>query len=62
MQNIELNNEELAVLKDVLRHTLEELDVEVFRTDTHSFKEMLKHRRGVIEHVLDRLQGVPVSA
>ncbi|HWQ92149.1 MAG TPA: hypothetical protein VN673_10790 [Clostridia bacterium] len=59
MQTIELTTEEAGVLRDLLTHTISEMDVEVFRTDTHSFKEMLKHRRETLEHILNRL-GNPV--
>src|SRR5579859_6903149 len=55
MQKLELTLEEAEVLKEVLQHGLTEVDVEVFRTDTRDFKEMLKHRRDL----LDALQKVP---
>jgi hypothetical protein len=61
MQKFELTTEEAEVLRDILQHNLNELDVEVFRTDTHDFKEMLRHRRDVIERILGRL-AVPAAA
>jgi hypothetical protein len=54
MQNFEFSTEEVEVLRDILQHNLSEIDVEVFRTDTHDFKEMLKHRRDIIQHILGR--------
>ena len=61
MQCIEFTPEELDVLREVLQHKLEQADVEMFRTDTHDFKQMLKHRQEVMEHVLAKLTA-PVSS
>ena len=62
MQKIELTSEEAEILRDILQYNLKEIDIEVFRTDTHDFKEKLKHRRHVIEHLLGRLMvGTAVS-
>jgi hypothetical protein len=60
MQCIEFTTEELEVLREVLQHKLKEAGVEMFRTDTHDFKQMLKHRQEVMEHVLAKL-STPVS-
>jgi hypothetical protein len=62
MQNFELTAEELEVLRDILQHNLSEIDVEVFHTDTHDFKEMLKRRRNTVEHLLAKLPGSAVHA
>ena len=62
MQNFEFSPEELEVLREVLQHGLNEIDVEVFRTDTHDFKEMLKHRRQIMEHILAKLSPTAVGA
>ncbi len=62
MQNIELTPEEQEVLRDVVQHNLTEVDVEVFRTDTHDFKEMLKHRRDILEHILTKLSAFAIGA
>ncbi len=61
MQNFEFTPEELEVLREVVQHGISEIDVEVFRTDTHDFKEMLKHRRDVLEHILNKLSPTPVA-
>ena len=61
MQSIEFTPEELDVLREVLQHKLEEAGVEMFRTDTHDFKQMLKHRQQVMEHVLAKI-STPVSS
>ena len=62
MQRLELTQEELDVLREVLTHCTSEIDVEVFRTDTRDFKEMLKHRREILEHILSKVSAAPVSA
>lgn len=62
MQKLELTLEEAEVLKEVLQHGLTEVDVEVFRTDTHDFKEMLKHRRGLLERIQQKLVALPMAA
>ena len=62
MQNLEFTAEEQEVLKDVLRHDIDEIEIEVFRTDTHDFKQMLKHRRALLEHMLSKLSATQVPA
>lgn len=62
MQNFEFTSEELGVLREVLQHSISEIDVEVFRTDTHEFKEMLKRRREVLERLLGKFAASPVAA
>ncbi|HWX22128.1 MAG TPA: hypothetical protein VN578_19680 [Candidatus Binatia bacterium] len=61
MQHTEFSSDELEVLREVLQHAVSEIDVEVFRTDTHEFKEMLKRRREVLEHILAKLSAVPAT-
>jgi hypothetical protein len=62
MQNFEFTVEEVEVLRDILQHNLSEIDVEVFRTDTHDFKEMLKRRRTTLEHLLAKIPAPAVAA
>ena len=62
MKNFEFTAEELEVLREILQHNLNEIDVEVFRTDTHDFKEMLKRRRDTVEHLLAKLPASAVAA
>jgi hypothetical protein len=62
MQHFEFTPEEVETLRDVMKHGLAEIDVEVFRTDTHDFKEMLKHRRTVLEHILAKLPAEAMAA
>ena len=61
MQNIELTTEESEVLREFLQHKLDEADVEMFRTDTYDYKQMLKHRRDVLQHVLAKVSGIRVE-
>ena len=62
MQKIEFTPEEIKILHEVLEHQINEVEVEVFRTDTHDFKEMLKHRRQILEKILAKLSAAVVAA
>ena len=62
MHNLQLSTEEVEALREVLSHLVADMGVEVSRTDTREYKEMLKHRRELLERVLDRLNTVPVTA
>ena len=55
MQNGELTYDESEVLREVLQHAVNELDIEIGRTDTHDFKEKLKQRRLILENLLSKL-------
>jgi hypothetical protein len=59
MQKLEFSSDELDLLREMLQHALSEIDVEVFRTDTHDFKTMLKGRRELMEQILAKLSAVP---
>ena len=61
MQTLELTAPELEVLREVLQHELTQMEVEVFRTDSPDFKEMLKRRRGVLELLVAKLSSTPVA-
>lgn len=61
MKTVEFTSEELEILKQLIQHVLSDMEIEVFRTDTRDFKELLKHRRDVLEHVLDKV-GSTVAA
>lgn len=62
MQTIEFSAEEVELLREVLQHKADETDVEMFRTDTHDFKEKLKHQRAIIEQILAKLSHAPLVA
>jgi hypothetical protein len=61
MQTIELTMEEVEALREMLKHKINEVDVEMFRTDTHDFKQMLKHRLELMEHILAKVTGNPIA-
>lgn len=60
MKTLEFTAEEIELLRDLLQHTVHDMDLEVCRTDTREFKERLKHRRDVLDHVLMKLGTAPV--
>ncbi len=62
MQSMELSAEETETLRDLLESELREIEVEVFRTDTHDFKEKLKHKRTILTSLLAKLAPAPVGA
>jgi hypothetical protein len=62
MQTIEMSAEEREVLYEVLEREFKGIEQEVFRTDTRDFKELLKHRRTVMEGLMVKLAAVPAPA
>jgi hypothetical protein len=62
MKTLKLTAEEAEVLREVLQHGRDQIDIEVFRTDTHDFKELLKHRRELLDQMLARLAEVQMAA
>jgi porphobilinogen deaminase len=61
MRNVQLSLEQAEVIQELLQHRLAEMDLEIFRTDTHDYKQMLKHRRELLEQVLKELEFAPVT-
>ena len=61
MLNTEFTAEERDVLREVLEHQINELDVEADRTDTHDFKQKVRHRRDVLKQVLAKINAVPAG-
>ncbi len=59
MQNFELTREEMEVLREVFEHAMNELDIEIGRTDTHDFKDKLKCRRVIMDQILAKLTSAP---
>jgi hypothetical protein len=62
MQTLEFTPEEIEVLREVIHHCTSEMDMEVLRTDTRDFREMLKHRRDILEQILAKIPGTAVPA
>ena len=61
MQQLELTREQVEVLRDTVKHAVADMAVEVFRTDSRDFKEMLKHRLKIMEQLAAKLE-MPISA
>jgi len=62
MQNFELTPEEMDVLRELVQHAANELDVEIHRTDRPAFKDQLKTRRSVVENLQAKLNSMPALA
>jgi hypothetical protein len=62
MQHFEFTTEETEVMRDLLRRSVNELELEVSHTSTRDFKQMLKHRREIAEGLLAKLAAAPVAA
>ncbi|MCU0787598.1 MAG: hypothetical protein MUC91_05315 [Verrucomicrobia bacterium] len=62
MTHLELTAEEQKLLRETLERGIRDLDMEVLHTDSRDFKEMLKHRKQVLDHLLGKLKGVQVPA
>ncbi len=60
MITIEFSADEVETLREVLGRELRDVDVEVFRTDSHDFKEMLKRRRELLERIGSKLASAAV--
>ena len=55
MCQIELSAQEQEILGQVLQHSLATLEVEIQHTDHQEFKELLKHRRDLLNSLLTRI-------
>jgi hypothetical protein len=55
MQTLELSSEEAYVLRETLETYLSDLRMEIADTDRMDFRDQLKHRRALIERVVDAL-------
>ena len=62
MQHIELSADEVETLRELIERRLTEMEVEIERTDTHDFKENLKHKRRMLRQVSTKLAVTPVHA
>lgn len=62
MHTLEFTDEEVEVLRDITRRHLHELDMEVMHTDTHDFKEILKHRKKVLASALEKISAFDLVA
>jgi hypothetical protein len=55
-----LDQEQTQVLRELLESARRELDLEIARTDTHDFREMLLRRVAVVEAMLRQLEAPDV--
>ena len=62
MQNNEFTHEEMDILREVMQHAINELEIEIGRTDALDFKGGLKRRRAIMERIFAKLSPLPVSA
>jgi hypothetical protein len=60
MFSSEFTEEEIETLRELLDHEINQMDVEIDRTDTRDFKMMLRHRRDLLKSALQKLSPVPV--
>jgi len=61
MATIELSAEELEALREVLEYQVQQMDIEIDRTDTHDFKKRLQHRRDLLKNILAKASAVPAG-
>jgi hypothetical protein len=61
MTSIEFTTEELELLRRMLKRGVNEMELEIAHTDTHEFKQMLKHRKDVLEHLVGKTEAAPAS-
>ena len=62
MVQIDLTQGETTVLRDVLESYLSDLRMEIVDTEDQDFRDMLKHRKGVITKVLESIGGTSPTA
>ena len=59
---IELDDEERRVLREILENDLSDLRMEMADTDRKDFRDMLARRRAVLGKVIEALGGPPPAA
>ena len=56
MKALELTAEEQKLLQETLESSIRDLEMEVAHTDSHDFKETLKHRKALLDQLLEKLR------
>ena len=56
MINLELNDQELLILKETLQSFLSDLSYEISNTDLQDYRKQLKARRVVLEKIKNALE------
>ncbi len=54
--HIELNETERALLLDLLEERLGDLRDEIYRAESHDFKELLKAKKAVVAKLIEHLR------
>ena len=52
---LQLETDQIAVLREILQSTMQQLRIESARTDAHDYRELLHERERVVETVLSQL-------
>ena len=60
MAKLELTAEEMTILEETLERSISDLEEEIGHTDAHEFKEMLKQRKSLLNHLLEKVSGAAV--
>ncbi len=55
MSDVNLNEEELIVLRDVLESYLSDLRMEIADTDNYDFRQELKHKEDRLKAILEKI-------
>ncbi len=55
MLNLELTQEQAAILREYLRRELADLSVEIAGTDRLEYRQSIKAERQLLEEIVDRL-------
>lgn len=61
---LELNEDEREVLLGLLEEVLGDLRDEIYRAESHDFKEQLRVRKAIVTGLIDRLRpeaGIPAG-
>ena len=56
MINLDLNTEEVTILKGILNNDPSDLRMEITHTDSRDFREELKNHKTIIKKVLEALE------
>jgi hypothetical protein len=55
--NLQLSNEEAALLRELLEHAFAELREEVYKTEAATWKRALKERENLLEGLIKRFRA-----
>lgn len=55
MMQLAFTEEEKSTLREEVENRLKELEVEIYHTDRSDYKMMLKHRRDVLQQILEKM-------